>query len=338
MITQPIASHFINGQYVEDKNGSPIDVVYPATGEVIARVYEATSKIIDNAITSAKSAQTAWAKLSGTERGRVLLRAASIIRERNRDLSILETYDTGKPLSETLYADATSAADALEYFGGLAGTITGEHIPLSDGNWAYTKYEPLGVCLGIGAWNYPTQISCWKGAPALACGNAMIFKPSEITPLCALKIAEILESRGMTKVDTSRVTARIPVIQFIDPVTGLDCDICINNQLALRNTKLLRSYQRNRKTEIGNFTFIVNEEKPTTNQLLKKKNEELDKTNYNRNCWLVGAVKKMMNLKCGLEEIGNIYEKIKIPLFFSISKNFYFKNNKKFQRMLVRRN
>ena len=197
MVTQPKASHFINGQYVEDKNGTPIDVVYPATGEVIARVYEATSNIIDNAITSANIAQTAWAKLSGTERGRILLRAAAIIRERNRDLSILETYDTGKPLSETLYADATSAADALEYFGGLAGTITGEHIPLSDGNWAYTKREPLGVCLGIGAWNYPTQISCWKGAPALACGNAMIFKPSEITPLCALKIAEILVEAGL---------------------------------------------------------------------------------------------------------------------------------------------
>ena len=197
MITQPKASHFINGQYVEDENGSPIDVVYPATGEVIARVYEATSNIIDNAITSAKSAQTAWAKLSGTERGRILVRAAAIVRERNRDLSILETYDTGKPLSETLYADATSAADALEYFGGLAGTITGEHIPLSDGNWAYTKHEPLGLCLGIGAWNYPTQISCWKGAPALACGNAMIFKPSEITPLCALKIAEILVEAGL---------------------------------------------------------------------------------------------------------------------------------------------
>ena len=197
MITQPKASHFINGQYVEDKNGSPIDVVYPATGEVIARIYEATSNVIDNAITSAKSAQTAWAKLSGTERGRILLRAAAIIRERNRDLSILETYDTGKPLSETLYADATSAADAMEYFGGLAGTITGEHIPLSDGNWAYTKREPLGVCLGIGAWNYPTQISCWKSAPALACGNAMIFKPSEITPLCALKIAEILVEAGL---------------------------------------------------------------------------------------------------------------------------------------------
>jgi betaine-aldehyde dehydrogenase len=197
MELQPKASHFIHGKYVEDNTGVPIDVIYPATGAVIGRVYSATPAIIEQAIESARSAQGVWAKLSGTERGRVLRRAADIIRERNYDLSVLETYDTGKPLSETLYADATSAADALEYFGGLAGSLTGEHIPLSDGNWAYTRREPLGLCVGIGAWNYPTQIACWKGAPALACGNAMIFKPSETTPLCALKIAEILVEAGL---------------------------------------------------------------------------------------------------------------------------------------------
>ena len=197
MIAQPTASHFINGKYLEDTNGSLIDVIYPATGTIIARVYEATPAIIEVAIESASIAQKAWAKLSGIERGRILIRAASIIRERNHELSVLETYDTGKPLSETLCADATSAADALEYFGGLSGSITGEHIPLTEGNWAYTRREPLGVCLGIGAWNYPTQMSCWKGAPALVCGNAMIFKPSEVTPLCALKIAEILVEAGL---------------------------------------------------------------------------------------------------------------------------------------------
>ncbi len=109
---------------------------------------------------------------------------------------MLETHDTGKPLSETLYADATSGADALEYFGGLAGNVTGEHIQLGE-DWVYTRREALGICLGIGAWNYPTQIACWKAAPALACGNAMIFKPSETTPLCALKIAEILSEAGL---------------------------------------------------------------------------------------------------------------------------------------------
>ena len=148
MNTQPTASHFINGKYVEDSNGAPIDVIYPATGEIIARVYSATPDVIEQAVRSGLNAQKAWAKRSGTERGRILQRAATIMRERNRALSVLETYDTGKPMSETLYVDATSAADALEYFGGLAGSITGEHIPLSEGNWAYTRREASGALRG----------------------------------------------------------------------------------------------------------------------------------------------------------------------------------------------
>ena len=194
--TQPTASHFINGQYVEDIAGTPIDVIYPATGEKIATVYSATPSIIAQALDAAKSAQAAWGATSGTERGRILRRAADIMRERNHDLSVLETFDTGKPYQETIAVDATSGADALEYFGGMAATITGEHIQLGE-DWVYTRREALGVCVGIGAWNYPTQIACWKGAPALACGNSMVFKPSEMTPLCALKVAEILIEAGL---------------------------------------------------------------------------------------------------------------------------------------------
>jgi len=193
---QPTASHFIDGAYVEDTEGTPIPVIYPATGETIATVYAATPAIVEQAITSARKAQAAWAAMSGTERGRILRRAADMIRERNHDLSVLETYDTGKPYQETSVADATSGADALEYFGGLAGSLTGEHIQLGE-DWVYTRREALGLCVGIGAWNYPTQIACWKAAPALACGNAMIFKPSETTPLCALKVAEILIEAGL---------------------------------------------------------------------------------------------------------------------------------------------
>lgn len=194
--TQPKASHYVDGAYVEDTAGEPIDVIYPATAEPIARVHAATPAIVDAAITAARRAQVGWAELSGTERGRVLRRAADIMRERNHELSVLETYDTGKPYQETSVADATSGADALEYFGSLAASLTGEHIPLGGGNWAYTMRVPLGVCAGIGAWNYPTQIACWKAAPALACGNAMVFKPSETTPLCALQVAEILTEAG----------------------------------------------------------------------------------------------------------------------------------------------
>ncbi|NOD33174.1 MULTISPECIES: betaine-aldehyde dehydrogenase [unclassified Ruegeria] len=196
---QPKASHFIDGAYVEDTDGAAIDVIYPASGEVIARLHSATPAIVQQALNSAKSAQAAWAAMSGTERGRVLRRAADIMRERNYDLSVLETHDTGKPIQETTVADATSGADALEYFGGLAGSLTGEHIPLGGGDFVYTIREALGVCVGIGAWNYPTQIACWKGAPALACGNTMVFKPSETTPLSALKVAEILIEAGAPK-------------------------------------------------------------------------------------------------------------------------------------------
>ena len=194
--TQPTASHFIDGKYVQDTAGAVIDVVYPATGAVIAQVHAATPALIEAAITSGRRAQKEWAAMTGTERGRILRRAADIMRERNHDLSVLETMDTGKPYQETSVVDATSGADALEYFGGLAASLTGEHIQLGE-NWVYTRREPLGLCVGIGAWNYPTQIACWKAAPALACGNSIIFKPSETTPLCALKVAEILTEAGL---------------------------------------------------------------------------------------------------------------------------------------------
>ncbi len=197
MRAQPPASHYIDGAPVEDTAGEPIDVIYPYTGEVIARVHAATPAVLDRALDAARRAQADWAARAPVERGRVLRRAAELMRARNRALSELETLDTGKPLQETLVADATSGADALEYFGGAAATVTGHTIPLGGGDFAYTLREPLGVCAGIGAWNYPTQIACWKAAPALAFGNAMVFKPSELTPLSALRVAELLTEAGL---------------------------------------------------------------------------------------------------------------------------------------------
>ncbi|MGI2033327.1 betaine-aldehyde dehydrogenase [Rhizobium panacihumi] len=199
MRAQPTASHFIDGEYVEDTEGTAFDSLYPATGEVIARLHAATPAIVEQAVAAAKRAQPEWAALSPTARGRILRRAADIMRERNRELSELETLDTGKPIQETIVADPTSGADSFEFFGGvIAAGLNGDYIPLG-GDFAYTKRVPLGVCVGIGAWNYPQQIACWKAAPALAAGNAMVFKPSENTPLGALKIAEILIEAGLPK-------------------------------------------------------------------------------------------------------------------------------------------
>jgi betaine-aldehyde dehydrogenase len=196
MKAQPKASHFIGGSFVEDKAGKPLPVIYPATGEEIAKLYSATPSVIEAAYAAAMKAQEAWAALKPVERGRILRRTAEILREKNKKLSKLETLDTGKALQETLVADAASAADALEFFGGIISGFNGEFVELG-GSFAYTRREALGICVGIGAWNYPIQIAAWKSAPALAMGNAFIFKPSENTPLSALALAEAYQEAGL---------------------------------------------------------------------------------------------------------------------------------------------
>ncbi len=192
---QPTASLWIDGAPTEGQ-GAVLPVRYPYTGEVIATLLEATPAQVAQACAAAAAAQPAWAALRPVDRARVLSRAAAIIRDRAEDLARLETLDTGKPIQETRVADWPSGADALEYFAGLGPTLTGQMIPLGD-DWAYTRREALGVVAAIGAWNYPSQIACWKAAPALIMGNAVVFKPSEETPLGALQLAAILAEAGL---------------------------------------------------------------------------------------------------------------------------------------------
>lgn len=197
MRAQPKASHYINGSYVDDEQGQPFDVIYPATGEVIGRIHAATPNIIELAVEAARVGQAEWARMRPADRGRILRKAADLIHERNEELSRLETLDTGKPIQETIVADPLSAAEALEFFGGVVAGYNGDYIDLGGGPFAYTRREPLGVCVGVGAWNYPMQGAAWKSAPALAMGNAMVFKPSENTPLSALALAEIYSQAGL---------------------------------------------------------------------------------------------------------------------------------------------
>jgi betaine-aldehyde dehydrogenase len=171
--------------------------INPATGEVLAEIKVDGPGEIAAAVAQARAAQPAWARLTGAERGRILRRAAELLRARNAQLAELETRDTGKPIQETRAVDVLSGADCLEYYGGLAAGLAGEHIDLGPQAFGYTRREPLGVVAGIGAWNYPLQIACWKSAPALACGNAMIFKPAELTPLTAVRLGQILREAGL---------------------------------------------------------------------------------------------------------------------------------------------
>lgn len=188
---------YIHGQHVDATSGKTFDSINPATGEVIATIQQASKEDIDAAVKSAQQGQKEWAAKTAMERSRILRRAVDILRERNDELAALETLDTGKALSETRSVDIVTGADVLEYYAGLATAIQGEQVPLRESSFFYTRREPLGVVAGIGAWNYPIQIALWKSAPALAAGNAMIFKPSEVTPLTAFKLAEIYTEAGL---------------------------------------------------------------------------------------------------------------------------------------------
>ncbi len=188
---------YIGGRYVEASSGSTFESINPANGEVLANLQRASQVDVELAVASAAAGQKVWAAMTAMQRSRILRKAVDILRERNDELAALETLDTGKPLSETRYVDIVTGADVLEYYAGLIPAIEGEQIPLRDTSFVYTRREPLGVVAGIGAWNYPIQIALWKSAPALAAGNAMIFKPSEVTSLTTLKLAEIYTEAGL---------------------------------------------------------------------------------------------------------------------------------------------
>jgi betaine-aldehyde dehydrogenase len=207
---------------------STIVSINPATGKPLARLAVAGAHEVETAVARALEAQQAWAARTGAERGRVLRRAADLLRSQNERLAVLETADTGKPIQETRAVDVASGADCFEYYGALAAGLAGEYLDLGRDAFGYTRREPLGVVAGIGAWNYPLQIACWKAAPALACGNAMIFKPAELTPLTAIELQLLLREAGLPEgvfqvlqgyADTGRLLTRHAQIRKVS-LTG----------------------------------------------------------------------------------------------------------------------
>lgn len=176
--------------------GERVDVYEPATGHVICNFVSSGQQEVDLAIQSAKAAFQKWSQLSGLQRSAILLKVAQLIRERKNEIAVAESINNGKPLFQA-QSDVEGSCVQIEYFAGLAPTISGQHIQLPAGSFAYTRREPLGVCVGIGAWNFPFMLACLKLAPALACGNAMVYKPSPFTPITAVMLAEILTQAGV---------------------------------------------------------------------------------------------------------------------------------------------
>src|SRR6056297_803050 len=188
--------NYVNGRFMDNKTGERFPVVNPATGEEIYQVEVADEYVLNAAVESAGKGFQIWSAMDAVQRSRILMKAVSILQEKNDELARVEVLDTGKPLQEAAEVDVVTGAEVIEFFAGMAPGIEGCQQDLGR-DFYYTRREPLGVCAGIGAWNYPIQIACWKSGPALACGNAMIFKPSEETPMGAIKLAEIFTEAGV---------------------------------------------------------------------------------------------------------------------------------------------
>ena len=186
-------------QQSSSSQSSTFQSVDPSTAQPTCTIHSSSPQAIDAAITSASKAFPSWSSTPPIERSRILLKAVALLRARNDELAAIETLDTGKPLSETSAVDVVTGADVLEYYANLiaSGGLNGESFRLRDSAWVYTTKESLGVCAGIGAWNYPIQIALWKSGPCLAAGNCMVYKPSEVTPLHAQFLAEIYREAGV---------------------------------------------------------------------------------------------------------------------------------------------
>ncbi len=195
--TLPLQRSYVNGEYLASTSGKTFTTRHPGNDATICEVEVAGPAEVDKAVAAARAAFASWSRMPAAERGAILRRAATLLRERNDELAQLETLDTGKTIGETRAVDIITGAEVLEYFADVVQSVDGERIDLSPAAYALIQREPIGVCAGIGAWNYPIQIAMWKSGPALACGNTMVFKPAEQTPLTALKLAEIYTEAGM---------------------------------------------------------------------------------------------------------------------------------------------
>ena len=191
--------HFVlGGERVHAADGKTFAVIEPASGSPFAQVAQAGLEDVDRAVQAAHRAfqEGSWPRLSATERGRILLQAASLVRQRSEAIAALEARNAGKPIRDAR-AEIALVAAVLEYWGGAANKIFGETIPVQDSGLAVTLREPVGVCALITPWNFPLVIASWKIAPALACGNTIVVKPAQLTPLSVLALADILMEAGL---------------------------------------------------------------------------------------------------------------------------------------------
>ena len=193
-----IQQNFINNEFRGSSNGKTMDVVNPATEEIIAQVPASTKEDVDAAVQAARAAfEGPWSAMSARERGRLVYKLGERLMERADEVARLETLHNGKPIFESRQIEIPASVDCLQYFAGWADKVHGETLPVKGNYFTYTLREPLGVCAAIVPWNFPLMLAIWKVAPALAMGNTMVLKPASQTPLTALAFADIAREVGL---------------------------------------------------------------------------------------------------------------------------------------------
>ncbi len=188
---------FIDNKWVDPVDGGTFETFNPATGEAIAQVAAGTAKDIDRAVKAARKALESgpWAKFDAAERGMLLFKLADLVQENSPELAALESLNSGKTISDST-GDLQGVVNSLRYYGGWADKIEGKTIPVRGNFLCYTLRQPVGVVGQIIPWNFPLMMLAWKLGPAIACGNAVVLKPAEQTPLSALRLAELAVEAG----------------------------------------------------------------------------------------------------------------------------------------------
>ncbi|KAI4583206.1 hypothetical protein MJG53_008419 [Ovis ammon polii x Ovis aries] len=190
---------FINNEWQNSESGRVFPVYNPATGEQVCEVQEADKADIDKAVQAARlafSLGSVWRRMDASERGRLLDKLADLVERDRAVLATMESLNGGKPFLQAFYVDLQGVIKTLRYYAGWADKIHGMTIPVDGDYFTFTRHEPIGVCGQIIPWNFPLLMFAWKIAPALCCGNTVVIKPAEQTPLSALYMGALVKEAG----------------------------------------------------------------------------------------------------------------------------------------------
>ncbi|KAM9312611.1 retinal dehydrogenase 2 isoform 3-T3 [Gastrophryne carolinensis] len=330
---------FINNEWQSSESGKVIPVYNPATGEQICEVQAAEKADVDKAVRAARlafSLGSVWRRMDASERGRLLDKLADLVERERSFLATLESLDSGKPFLQSYYVDLQGVIKSLRYYAGWADKIHGMTIPADGDYFTFTKHEPIGVCGQIIPWNFPLLMFAWKVAPALCCGNTVVIKPAEQTPLTALYMGALIKEVGKLVQETSgrtnlkRVTLELggksPNIIFAD--ADLDYAVeqahqgvffnqgqcCTAGSRTFVEDSIYDEFVR-RSVERAKRRVVGSPFDPTTEQ-----GPQTDKKHYNKILELIqSGIAEGAKLECGGKPLGRKGFFIEPTVFSSVT-------------------